>query len=1647
MGWIVYDKTGEIKRCTIKELEYNGSFMGERTISCSFESPIVINFAIGDYLTYRGEGFYLYYTPSQTKSASSGSAQDAFEYDLVFNTVDVELQNCQLLDYISYGNDYHYQPSPSFSFVGTVKTFAERIQANMNRDYPGWTIDVYEGVETEEAEIQIDNTSCWNALVMINKEFGLNFLVTKRRVRIGYPEDSLNHTFYYGKDNGLYQITRNVNADEAIVTRLYAYGGERNIPSDYNKRESDFSGKKSLMLPGYLETGKSYIESKNISAYGVREYTQLFEDIYPSIAGVELPGIGRIDELVSAEQITEETETSGSFKVTIKNIGFNIKDYLTSETATISMRSGSLIGYEFEIVEVIQLENGNYEITLNKSTRDNFQVPNAGQNLSTGDRFILLNITMPDKYVEYAEDKLLNAATSYLAEHDHVTYTYDIGVDEIYMVRNGNLHDLIREGMSLPLYDANLGIDYDIIIQGLQIKEGGDIPAYSISLSDKPIAGTIDKIWDAIDNVRGNGLSVLGGSSIGNGNITEVLNRKYLRKDVNDTAKGDIRFEREIGSPDFINGWEGKGWNIQNDGDVVFNSSVIRNELLSNTISSRQFASGPFGTGYILKNDPKTGKSYIEADEIYIRLKAYFDTLEIKHLTQVGGRIVLSPAGMDCIRVEEVAAEYEKVYDSAGEEVMDSTGDEVLAPVAGGEKAYRCYFRQSDGDKEIVNEFAVDDLAQCREFNVKTGVSHDVSNQYYWRRVIHVGDDYIDLSITDCDTGSMVPRVGDTIVTIGNKTDKNRQNVVYLSSYDEDAPCFKLYSGINDYSMLNKEVTVISPNADKNVFTGKMVIKPGSTGFENLTDAPKVDEINEAIKDAQDAASAAQEAIEGVRGSVDDFKEYVLGDAFADGIVSEAETKSIRQYINIVNNEKESALATYNELVNNPYLEGSGLVSLQNAKTNLFSFIDSLINAVNAAIEDKIASKEEIADINNKYSAFNTACAAFYTSVEVANKSIQDKLKSYSTKAEEEADKANKAVSALAGDLNDTKGAVSDLDNYLDMANEDGIITEIEAATIGKYINTVNQSKKEMDATYTALYINPFLLGTAKTNLYSSKNRFDTETSNLIAAINAAIADGKTTTTEKNNVDSKFTAFNNAYASLATAIENANKAIQQKIKEEAVNESKNSANSQIGTVSTAMKEEIAKQLGYGSYSDFEAAAKRGESITEGGSINSKLINAELMITSALIASAIRTNELNVNNKFIVYTDGSVSVEGQIDSLGNDSKAELSNGYFRILRTNTSILPGYVDEAFRIAIDNSSGVPEISMVDNSNRTVSITPRGITFHQIGFTKTLTIDPSVLGGGTIKKTSDGMLYLSEDGGTKSRVEIKVSGEGTTSPLPGIHYYDKGSIVPLYAYPASGYEFEKWSDNGSQNHDVTVRNDEHTYTVYFKKKSSANTYRLTLDESPSNGGTTSGEGTYSAGTNVRISATPNNGYRFIRWSDGGNQSHTVTMDSNKSLTAYFEKANITGDEILVGTDFTSNLYVNTIKTGSGTLTANASGGKITVVSSADMQGWVLFDKMYLGSKLLQGYKYRLSITAKVSLGTTTFIAGIGYLSSEGDFNDLSSGDMIYGEQITTTSKTFTVDITAFNRNSSMADSVCMAFIPDGNVTITITGISLKEV
>ena len=142
----------------------------------------------------------------------------------------------------------------------------------------------------------------------------------------------------------------------------------------------------------------------------------------------------------------------------------------------------------------------------------------------------------------------------------------------------------------------------------------------------------------------------------------------------------------------------------------------------------------------------------------------------------------------------------------------------------------------------------------------------------------------------------------------------------------------------------------------------------------------------------------------------------------------------------------------------------------------------------------------------------------------------------------------NGQISALENSLDDTNDAIDDLGDYVDGAFADGIISEAEAKAIEKYINTVNNSKAAVEATYTKLYGNAYLSGEPKTNLLNAKITLFGAIDNLLTSINNAIADGVTTVAEKNDVDNKFASFNSAMADFNTAVEAANKAIQDVLK-------------------------------------------------------------------------------------------------------------------------------------------------------------------------------------------------------------------------------------------------------------------------------------------------------------------------------------------------------------------------------------------------------------------------------------------------------------------------------------------------------------------
>ena len=136
----------------------------------------------------------------------------------------------------------------------------------------------------------------------------------------------------------------------------------------------------------------------------------------------------------------------------------------------------------------------------------------------------------------------------------------------------------------------------------------------------------------------------------------------------------------------------------------------------------------------------------------------------------------------------------------------------------------------------------------------------------------------------------------------------------------------------------------------------------------------------------------------------------------------------------------------------------------------------------------------------------------------------------------------------VAKDIKDVSDAVSNLDTTINTTFKDGIISEAEAKAIASNINVLNAEKADIDAYYNKLYANAYLTGTAKTNLASAKTAYNTAHTNLINSINTAIADGKTTATEKADVDAKFSAYNNALSAYQTRVGEADKAIQDTIK-------------------------------------------------------------------------------------------------------------------------------------------------------------------------------------------------------------------------------------------------------------------------------------------------------------------------------------------------------------------------------------------------------------------------------------------------------------------------------------------------------------------
>ena len=134
------------------------------------------------------------------------------------------------------------------------------------------------------------------------------------------------------------------------------------------------------------------------------------------------------------------------------------------------------------------------------------------------------------------------------------------------------------------------------------------------------------------------------------------------------------------------------------------------------------------------------------------------------------------------------------------------------------------------------------------------------------------------------------------------------------------------------------------------------------------------------------------------------------------------------------------------------------------------------------------------------------------------------------------------------------------------------------------------------------------------------------------------------------------------------------------------------------------------------------------------------------------------------------------------------------------------------------------------------------------------------------------------------------------TGGSVTGGGTYAQGSTCILHATPNNGYSFVNWTKNGVQ----VSTNLDYNFTVTGSEAFVANferdpvEYTITVNADPAAGGTVSGGGTYTEGSTCVISAMPNTGYVFERWTRNDivvstNPTHTITVERNATFVAHF--------------------------------------------------------------------------------------------------------------------------------------------------------------
>lgn len=807
--------------------------MDHHYIILKFTTATPVYFEIGDSVEIPDFGYFELTSSYLPKHNDS----DGYDYEMQMDAYYMSWKN-KICKY----RPQHGANETSFNLTTTVGVHMNVILGNLKAL----------GLTYNGKEFSVDYTTYNNKAFDVQKRFLIEYgsISILDALNVICSEDALNCEWWidgsiiylgYCEMEGQATFEQDVNvlsmsyseSKSTYITRLYAFGSDRNIPKGYfTGADADVTtdgvATDYLMLPNkevdsdgfYAKDG--YLENVNVVKNDKQaiEGVVMFEEEYPKVESV-VSSIKTYDSTVDNEDGTKTTQTFWQVTSTDSFTNSFKESWIKSNlTLGIKFTSGALMGMEFDVSFKVIDKVNYFEIVANDTYGRT--LPDGVMCPKVGDKYFLFNwdatkITDTD-LIPTAQLSLFDRAKQYYQKTmiSNSNFTCTMDGDKFY---NDGIYDYHPLGEQVKLInDMFAQVDADgkhyrnsrIIGMEIPLDIPYDHPQYTVG--EKAATSRLGKLEDKVDSIKVNGMQI-GGTGSGNGGGVYVIGMndttpasdsnvysarrsrmEFLSRLYDGTAQGTITFQM---LQKFI-----QGFRIGNNNEFSIDGSgnAILSSVLVNLLKSLDFNEAE-QRGFAIKQR-SDGKYQMLLTDLIVWGKAIFNTLLIRELSYVGGNIVLSPSAGKISYIKEVYSE---------------TTNELIG--------WKCYLLADDGTTATINSFKVEDQVRCKTFNIAPGVYENVSNKDYWRLVTKVSTEneaitdseghelydgkkfaWIQIAKENCMEGSDNPAVGDTIVLMGNRSDRRRQHLLMMETEGDSAPTFTMYRGINSYSLKGKSI-------------------------------------------------------------------------------------------------------------------------------------------------------------------------------------------------------------------------------------------------------------------------------------------------------------------------------------------------------------------------------------------------------------------------------------------------------------------------------------------------------------------------------------------------------------------------------------------------------------------------------------------------------------------------------------------------------------------------------------------------------------------------------------------------------------------------------------------------------------------------